>query len=102
MQTLLEKIEADAAARLRCRRGASPPQELARYQAFLKVETHRLKMLHRGGAGGREDCRTRAAVLDVLLRYLWDAAKASALAPGAKGISAAGARGASAATAAPS
>jgi [protein-PII] uridylyltransferase len=48
---------------------------LARYKAFLKVETHRLKMGHRAGAGGLEICRARAAVLDVLLRYLWDAAK---------------------------
>ncbi|MHB8519720.1 MAG: [protein-PII] uridylyltransferase [Limisphaerales bacterium] len=74
MSTLLEKIEADAAFRL------GPPhrppnQELARYKNFLKVETHRLKMLHRAGAGGREICHARAAMLDVLLRYILEAVK---------------------------
>ena len=77
MQALLEKIEADAAARLKLPAGRLPTQELARYQAFLKVEAHRLKMLHRAGAGGIQICQGRAAILDVLLRYLWDTAKAN-------------------------
>src|SRR5438876_9710502 len=73
MPTLLEKIEADAAARLPLPPDRRPAQELARYKNFLKVESHRLKMLHRAGAGVREICRARAAVLDVLLRYIVDA-----------------------------
>ena len=77
MQELLKKIEASAAARLTLPPGRQPAQELARYKAFLKVETHRLKLLHRAGGGGLEICRARAAILDVLLRYLWEAAKAS-------------------------
>src|SRR5437870_1640821 len=77
MQELLQKTEANAAARLILPSGRLPAQELARYKAFLKVETHRLKMLHRAGAGGMEICQVRAAVLDVLIRYLWDTAKAS-------------------------
>jgi [protein-PII] uridylyltransferase len=77
MQGVLEKIEADAAARLTLPPGRLPVQELARYKTFLKVETHRLKMLHRAGAGGLDICRARAAILDVLLRYLWDTAKAN-------------------------
>src|SRR5215831_9718598 len=75
MQELLRKIEADAATRLFLPAGRLATQELGRYKAFLKVGTHRLKMLHRAGGGGMEICRARAAVLDVLLRYLWDAAK---------------------------
>jgi [protein-PII] uridylyltransferase len=75
MQELVKKIEADAAARLPLPPGHLPTQELERYKAFLKVETHRLKMLHRAGGGGMEICLARAAILDVLLRYLWDAAK---------------------------
>src|SRR5947207_14248469 len=75
MPTLLEKIEADAAARLPLPPDRRPAQELARYKGFLKVESHRLKILHRAGAGGREICRARAAVLDVLLRYILDAIK---------------------------
>jgi [protein-PII] uridylyltransferase len=76
MQELLEKIEASAAARLALPPGRQPAQELARYKAFLKVETHRLKLRHRAGAGGLEICHARAAILDALLRHLWDAAKA--------------------------
>ena len=77
MQELLKKIEASAAARLTLPPGQPPAQELARYKAFLKVETHRLKLLHRAGGGGREICHARAAILDALLRHLWEAAKAS-------------------------
>ena len=75
MQESLRKIEASAAARLPLPPGRPATEELARYRTFLKVETHRLKMLHRGGAGGREICRARATILDLLLRYLWEAAK---------------------------
>ena len=77
MQSLFEKIEANAATRLTLPPGKLPTQELARFKAFLKVETHRVKLLHRSGGGGREVCRARAAILDVLLRYLWNAAISS-------------------------
>src|SRR6185295_16271265 len=77
VRTLLEKIEADAAVRLPLPAGRQPAQELARYKTFLKVETHRLKILHRAGAKGQEICRARAEILDVLIRYLWEAAKSS-------------------------
>jgi [protein-PII] uridylyltransferase len=77
MQELLKKIEADAATRLKLPPGRQAGQELARYKAFLKVETHRLKLLHRAGAGGLDICHARAAILDVLLRSLWDTAKGS-------------------------
>jgi [protein-PII] uridylyltransferase len=75
MQELLDKIEANAAARLSLPPGRMPSQELARYKTFLKIETHRLKMLHRAGGGGLEVCHGRAAMIDVLLRYLWQTAK---------------------------
>jgi [protein-PII] uridylyltransferase len=77
MQELLRKIEADAVTRLSLPPGRLATQELGRYKAFLKVGTHRLKMLHRAGAGGIEVCQGRAAILDVLLRHLWDTAKNS-------------------------
>jgi [protein-PII] uridylyltransferase len=80
MQELLKKIEASAAARLKLPPGRTAGQELARYKAFLKVETHRLKLLHRAGGGGLEVCRARAAILDALLRSLWDAVR-SGLSP---------------------
>src|ERR1043166_4434114 len=72
MPFLLEKFEASAAARPA---GHSPLQELGRYKAFLKVESHRLKMRHRAGAGGREICHGRALLVDVLIRHLWNTAK---------------------------
>jgi len=75
MQAVLEKIEANAAARLALPPGRQPGQELARYKTFLKVETHRLKMRHRAGAGGKQVCHGRAMLMDVLLRYLWETAR---------------------------
>src|SRR5207253_5600582 len=75
MPTLLQKIEASAAQRLTLPPGRRPAQELARYKNFLKVESHRLKILHRAGAGGREVCQGRSALLDILLRHLWEAAR---------------------------
>jgi [protein-PII] uridylyltransferase len=77
MQELLKKIEESAAARLALPPGQQAAQELPRYKAFLKVETHRLKLRHRAGASGLEICHARATILDALLRHLWDAAKAS-------------------------
>jgi [protein-PII] uridylyltransferase len=73
MRTLLAKIEADAAERLPLPPGRTLEQEKARYRQFLKVESHRLKILHRGGGSGAEVCRGRAAMMDELLRYLMDA-----------------------------
>src|SRR6266404_141520 len=84
MATLVEKIETNAAARLMLPPGTAPSQELARYKRFLKVESHRLKLLHRAGAGGREICGGRAALMDILLRSLWNAAKNTLSAQGQK------------------
>ncbi|HWH72383.1 MAG TPA: HD domain-containing protein, partial [Candidatus Sulfotelmatobacter sp.] len=86
MQELLNKIAADAAARLPLPPGRVATQELARYKGFLKLETHRLKMLHRAGAGGLEICRARAAILDALLRALWAAAQTTLAGPSQKDL----------------
>ena len=75
MQDLLKKIEASAAARLSFPPDATAADKLARYKTFLKVETHRLKLLHRGGEAGRQVCLARAAILDVLLQHLWASAR---------------------------
>ncbi len=74
MPNLLEKFEASAAARLD---GCSPTADLARYKTFLKVESHRLKMRHRAGTGGRDICQGRSMLVDVLIRQLWNTAKSS-------------------------
>jgi [protein-PII] uridylyltransferase len=77
MPSLLDKIESNAAAQLALPAGTLPAQDLSRYKRFLKVESHRLKMMHRAGAGGRIVCHGRAALIDVLLRHLWTAAKSN-------------------------
>ncbi len=74
---LIKKIAADAEVRLTLSAQREPAAELALCKAFLKVETSRLKMLHRGEANGLEICSARSAVLDAILRHLWDTAKAS-------------------------
>jgi len=84
VQDLLKKIEAAAAARLSFSPDATPAEKLARYKNFLKVETHRLKLLHRAGSGGREICQARAAILDELLKHLWESAVESLPAPAKK------------------
>ena len=70
MSSLLDKIEAEAAAKLALPPGRQPAQELARYKQFLKLQSARLKMLHRAGGAGREICHARAAVLDALQRQI--------------------------------
>ena len=77
MQDLLEKIESAADAKLSLSPDATVAEKLATYKGFLKVETHRLKIQHRAGAGGQEICQARAAMLDALLKHLWDSAKNS-------------------------
>jgi len=77
VQDLLNKIEAAAEAQLSFPPGAAAAEKLARYKNFLKVETHRLKLGHRAGAGGIEICRARAAIMDALLQHLWQSAKES-------------------------
>ncbi len=77
MPSLLERIEANASARLPLPPGRKPTEELVRYRNFLKVETHRLKILHRAGGSGREVCRARAAILDLLLRHILEGTRAA-------------------------
>lgn len=83
MSTVVEKMEANAAKRLELEPGVAPAQDLPRYKNFLKVESHRLKILHRAGASGREICRARASLIDILLRHLWEGSK-NTLSPQAK------------------
>ncbi|MGH7977655.1 MAG: [protein-PII] uridylyltransferase [Limisphaerales bacterium] len=75
MQELIKKIRDDADARLPLPPIGDAAEQLARYKTFLKVETQRLKMEHRAGAGGHEICEARAAILDALLKHLWESAK---------------------------
>ena len=71
--SLADKIEASAIKRIALPPGREPARELSRYKQFLKVESARLKMLHRAGDSGREVCRARAVVLDALHRHILEA-----------------------------
>jgi [protein-PII] uridylyltransferase len=77
MPDLRERIEANAAKRLPAAAETVPAADLQRaYKTFLKVETHRLKLLHRAGAGGLRIAQGRAAVLDAVLRHCFEAVRA--------------------------
>ncbi len=80
MATLAQKIEADANAKLTMPEKRQPGDELTRYKAFLKMENHRLQMLHHSGSSGREVCHGRAVMLDVLLRHILEAAQEKVIA----------------------
>ncbi len=51
-----------------------PAEALLLYKKFLKIEEHRLRLRHQYGGGGREICALRVEMIDVLLRYLFEAA----------------------------
>ncbi|MDP6034758.1 MAG: nucleotidyltransferase domain-containing protein, partial [Verrucomicrobiota bacterium] len=70
MTDLAQEIVERAAEQLALPAGRRPSDELAPFKRFLKDETARLKKLHRGGGLGREVCRTRAVVIDELLRHI--------------------------------
>ncbi|MBM3858346.1 MAG: [protein-PII] uridylyltransferase [Verrucomicrobia bacterium] len=66
------KLKAHADKCLTVKPGAKRSEVVRLYKQFLKVETHRLLMEHRAGAGGREVAQGRTAVLDTLLRHVFD------------------------------
>jgi [protein-PII] uridylyltransferase len=76
MGSLAEKIEVDASEKLVLPEDHQPADELARFKSFLKLENSRLQMLHRSGSSGREVCRARATLFDVLLRHILDPVRA--------------------------
>jgi [protein-PII] uridylyltransferase len=70
----LEKVLRHAEKRLVLKSGARPAEILNVYKKFLKVEEHRLRLLHHAGGGGREIAQGRAQVMDVVLRHVFKAA----------------------------
>ncbi len=77
MNALIAKIEENARRRLVLPPSRKPADEIPRYKQFLKVESHRLRILHRSGAGGLEVCQARAAMMDVMVRHIWEAVQSA-------------------------
>jgi [protein-PII] uridylyltransferase len=74
MSQHLEKILAHAERQLASEGSRRLRERLDLYKRFLKIEEHRLRLKHYSGAGGLEIVRDRAALLDVVLRHLFDGA----------------------------
>src|SRR5213083_621374 len=74
----LEQVLAHAESRLAATGSRRPTEVLPLYKKFLKVEEHRLRLKHQAGASGREICARRAELVDVLLRYVFGGAAATA------------------------
>ncbi|HEX7193890.1 MAG TPA: nucleotidyltransferase domain-containing protein, partial [Chthoniobacterales bacterium] len=70
----LEKILAHAERELTSEGSKRLRERLDLYKKFLKIEEHRIRLKHTSGASGLEIVRDRAALLDVILRHLFDGA----------------------------
>lgn len=76
----LEQVLAHAENQLAATGATRPTEVLPLYKKFLKIEEHRLRLKHQAGGGGREICALRVDLIDVLLRHVFNAASAAALA----------------------
>ena len=70
MPSLLEKAQANA-KKLLTPKSRATAVELAKYRNYLKVESHRLRIEHRAGGKGATITGARAAVLDLVVQYLY-------------------------------
>ena len=70
----LEQVLAHAENQLAATGEKRPTEVLPLYQKFLKIEEHRLRLKHQAGGGGREICRLRAELVDILLKHVFAAA----------------------------
>src|SRR5882724_1441315 len=74
----LEQVLAHAESSLAATGTRRPTEVLPLYKKFLNVEEHRLRLKHQAGGGGREICTRRAELVDILLRYVFGGAAATA------------------------
>ena len=70
-----EKILDRAEERLRELPQASAEETLNLLRGFLRMESHRLRMLHRYGLSGMEVAETRARVVDALITHVYQLAQ---------------------------
>src|SRR5882724_6912707 len=74
----LEQVLAHAESSLAATGTRRPTEVLPLYKKFLNVEEHRLRLKHQAGGGGGEICTRRAELVDILLRYVFGGAAATA------------------------
>ncbi|HEX8280570.1 MAG TPA: DUF294 nucleotidyltransferase-like domain-containing protein, partial [Chthoniobacterales bacterium] len=74
MSRHLDKVLAHAERELAPAGRARPTEVLPLYKKFLRIEEHRLRLKHQAGARGRDICRRRADLIDVLLQRVFMAA----------------------------
>ena len=84
MLTLLDRIRRNAEKRLALTPDIKPAELLANRKKFLRDEKHRLKIQHRGGAGGLEVCGAAANVVDLLIRSITESLNAQGTLPTGK------------------
>jgi [protein-PII] uridylyltransferase len=70
----LEQLLAHAEEQLAATGRQRPTDVLPVYQKFLKIEEHRLRLKHQAGGGGREICKQRVDLVDLLLQHVFAAA----------------------------
>jgi len=72
MQKHLEKVRAHAKEKLRSdkRKVRTRADLIKLYKRFLKIEEHRVRLMHNAGAGGAEVAKRRSDLLDVVLQNL--------------------------------
>ncbi|MBI3933565.1 MAG: [protein-PII] uridylyltransferase [Acidobacteria bacterium] len=71
MKLDIEKILNRAEERLRKLPEASGEETLNLLRGFLRMESHRLRMLHRYGVGGLEVAATRSRVVDAIITHVY-------------------------------
>src|ERR1700741_4638457 len=74
MSQHLEKILAHAERELTSEGSRRLRESLDFYKKFLKIEENRLSLKHSSGGGGLEIGGERVALVDVILRHLFDGA----------------------------
>lgn len=75
----LEKVLRHAERNLVNEANLQPTDMLDLYRRFLKLEEHRLKLVHGSGEGGKSFAQKRADLMTVVLRHVWEGAWQSSL-----------------------
>lgn len=74
MSDHLEKMLRHAESKLLGSGSESSADRLNLYRDFLKIEEYRLHLAHHAGDDGLVFCQNRAALIDAVLRHVWDVA----------------------------